>query len=253
MSIEKSISPTLSNLIAEANYTIESVKEKILAAYNYAVEKDGYTPIEAAKVLRENLTFSKSYIREVLPLESKEQRFSNKPQEEDNEAPLASPIDKKEDDLQSKIPPEREPTIPTAWDIKEAELAEQKQEPEFYLGSGGIQEPDILAQDQKSDDVEDLKVGHEEHIIPQYIQLQLQERDTLKQHNKELLKKIEQLETKLSDHAFDVIKNTSNDIREGTYELPIKEKFIPLKWQYFITTNRIDITIDEPKAKRRGI
>lgn len=74
---KRSISPTLSNLIAEANFSIESVKEKILAAYNYAINTDGYEPIEAAKLLRENLTFSKRYIREVLPLEAKDEKKKN--------------------------------------------------------------------------------------------------------------------------------------------------------------------------------
>src|SRR5687768_5900727 len=88
MSIEKiSISPTLSNLIAEANFSIESVKEKILAAYNYAVNTDNYTPIEAAKLLRDNLDFSPSYIRECLPLESKDK---SKVRATKEFAPLAS-------------------------------------------------------------------------------------------------------------------------------------------------------------------
>lgn len=38
--VEEAISPTLSNLIAEANSTIETAKEKILAAYNYAIDKE---------------------------------------------------------------------------------------------------------------------------------------------------------------------------------------------------------------------
>ena len=92
----RQISPTLSNLIAEANFTIESaketIKEKILKAYRYAIEKDGFTPVDAAQLLREKLTFSKSYIREVLPLEAREQKFSNKPKPE-AEAPPAAPID----------------------------------------------------------------------------------------------------------------------------------------------------------------
>lgn len=69
--VKKDVSPKLSNLIAEVNFSIESVKEKILAAYHYAIEQDGYTPTEAASLLRERLFFSTSYIRRILPSEAK--------------------------------------------------------------------------------------------------------------------------------------------------------------------------------------
>lgn len=67
------VSSTLTNLIAEVNFSIESVKEKILKAYHYAIEVDGHTPEIAGIILRERLFFSKRYIREVLPLEAKQQ------------------------------------------------------------------------------------------------------------------------------------------------------------------------------------
>ena len=68
--LESYVSPRLKQLIQEANHSIQTVKEKILAAYNYAIEIDGLTPKIAAKILRENLDFSDRYIREVLPLEA---------------------------------------------------------------------------------------------------------------------------------------------------------------------------------------
>lgn len=84
--IVKAPSSKLINLIAEANFTIESAKEKILAAYKYAIEIDHFTPQQAHNILRERLFFSKRYIREVLPLEAKESKFANKPKVEEDEA-----------------------------------------------------------------------------------------------------------------------------------------------------------------------
>lgn len=54
-SIKKSISPTLNNLITEANNTIEPIKEKIEAVYNYLVNTEDYTPLEAVKLIRKKL------------------------------------------------------------------------------------------------------------------------------------------------------------------------------------------------------
>jgi hypothetical protein len=78
INLESSISPRLQELIQEANHSIQTVKEKILVAYNYAIENDGLTPKTAAKILREKLDFSDRYISEVLPLEAKELKFANK-------------------------------------------------------------------------------------------------------------------------------------------------------------------------------
>ena len=77
-SLESYVSPRLQELIQEANLSIHTTKEKILAAYNYAIENEGLTPKTAAKILREKLDFSDRYIREVLPLEAKEVKFANK-------------------------------------------------------------------------------------------------------------------------------------------------------------------------------
>jgi cell division septum initiation protein DivIVA len=111
-SIEQTISPTLSNLIAEVNYTIGSVKEKILTAYKYAVETDGFTPKEAAKLLREKLDFSDRYIRECLPLEAKDQSKVNKSD--------AEPVPHKSQENDKNVV-----NITTAYDIKEAETTEE--------------------------------------------------------------------------------------------------------------------------------
>ena len=136
MSLETKLSPTLSNLIAEANFTILSVKEKILAAYNYAVENDGYTPIEAAKILKDHLDFSDRYIRQCLPLEAKDTsktRHDLLPNGDEEPAPHI--IDKNGSNVENittnyndpleNIPEDRErepiPKIQTAYEIKEAE------------------------------------------------------------------------------------------------------------------------------------
>ena len=77
-SLESYVSPRLQELIQEANHSIQTVKEKILAAYNYAIEIDKLTPKAAAKILKEKLDFSDRYICEVLPFEAKELKFANK-------------------------------------------------------------------------------------------------------------------------------------------------------------------------------
>jgi hypothetical protein len=111
MSLETpSLSPTLSNLIAEINYSIDSVKEKILAAYEYAIDKDGFTPKAAAKLIRDKTEYSDSYIRKVLPLESKDTSKTNKPS---SDALLES--HKSQDKDENVV------NITTAYDIKEAE------------------------------------------------------------------------------------------------------------------------------------
>jgi hypothetical protein len=78
INLDSSISPRLQELIQEANHSIQTVKEKILVAYNYAIKVDNLPPKTAAKILREKLDFSDRYIREVLPLEAKELKFANK-------------------------------------------------------------------------------------------------------------------------------------------------------------------------------
>ena len=227
MSIEKTISPTLSNLIAEANYTIESVKEKILAAYNYAVEKDGYTPIEAAKVLRDNLEFSDSYIRKVLPLESKQTEKTRdqsailvaQKSQENNEN--VENITTKDESIEN-IPERPIPEIKTAYDIKEAES-----------------EPIDESYNVTSEQLENSQTV-------QIMKLQDQI-DRLTKQNQEL-------EIKLRDNAFDEIRNTSKDsIKTGIYDLEIKDRIIPLKWNYAPTINRMVIELDVNRARRMGI
>lgn len=106
----KSASTTLINMIAEISYSIDNVKEKILAAYDYAIEKDNFTPKEAAKLLREKLEFSDSYIRKVLPLESKQTEKSNKP-----------PVDALLESHNSQENDKKVVNITTAYDLKDAE------------------------------------------------------------------------------------------------------------------------------------
>ena len=77
------ISNTLSNLIAEANFTIQnsqtSIKEKILQVYNYAIDKDGFSPVEARTLIKDRIVnVSSRYIREVLPDEAKQTEKTKK-------------------------------------------------------------------------------------------------------------------------------------------------------------------------------
>lgn len=154
--IVKAPSSKLINLIAEANFTIESAKEKILTAYNYAIEIDKFTPQQAHNILRERLFFSKRYIREVLPLEAKESKFANKPKEEDEEeaervppstmselekfrqqkgkqvpTTTGSEEEEEKDDLSSKIPDER---LPEGIIVgSETDVAEEDRFPEPHV------------------------------------------------------------------------------------------------------------------------
>ena len=50
INLESYVSPRLQQLIQEANHSIHTAKEKILTAYNYAIENDGLTPKTAAKI-----------------------------------------------------------------------------------------------------------------------------------------------------------------------------------------------------------
>lgn len=142
--VVKEPSSKLINLIAEANFTIESAKEKILAAYKYAIDVDKFTPLQAHNILKERLFFSRRYIREVLPLEAKETKFANKPKEEEEpeHVPAMSELEKfrqskgkqvatteeeeEEDDISARIPDEREIEPLT---MQEKEQFDQLEEP----------------------------------------------------------------------------------------------------------------------------
>ncbi len=78
---DKNLSPELKNLIDEANIHAKSAEDKILEAYDYAVNTDKLEPKEAAKVLYDNLNYSPRWIRNFLPEEAKhleKKRLPNK-------------------------------------------------------------------------------------------------------------------------------------------------------------------------------
>ena len=49
INLESYVSPKLQDLIQEANHSIHTAKEKILTAYNYAIENDGLTTQNSSK------------------------------------------------------------------------------------------------------------------------------------------------------------------------------------------------------------
>ena len=133
ISLESYVSPRLQELIQEANHSIQTVKEKILAAYNYAIEIDKLTPKTAAKILREQLDFSDRYIREVLPLEAKEVKFANKSTTKNDDHDEAEPVppalnelqDQYQEDSSNKVAEESDLSdtvnITTAYNVNEVE------------------------------------------------------------------------------------------------------------------------------------
>jgi hypothetical protein len=132
INLESYVSPRLQELIQEANHSIQTVKEKILAAYNYAIETDKLTPKTAAKILREQLHFSDRYIREVLPLEAKEVKFANKSttknddhDEEERVPPTLNELPDQYQDSSNKVAEESDlpdtVNITTAYDVNEVE------------------------------------------------------------------------------------------------------------------------------------
>ena len=132
ISLESYVSPRLQELIQEANHSIQTVKEKILAAYNYAIEIDKLTPKAAAKILKEKLDFSDRYIREVLPLEAKELKFANKSitkNNDDDEAESVPPAlnelqDQYQEDSSNKVAESDlsdKVNITTSYDVNEVE------------------------------------------------------------------------------------------------------------------------------------
>lgn len=133
-SLEKtttSISPRLTNLIAEANFTLENAKEKILAVYNYAVQNDGFTPIEARKLIKEKVVnVTDRYIREVLPEEARETKFT--PKRRNSNVELVPPPNnrKKEkftaDSELEKFRQEHGSKVTTAYDLKHNDDVEKK-------------------------------------------------------------------------------------------------------------------------------
>src|ERR1044072_1656258 len=134
MSIEtKEISTTLSNLIAEANYTLENAKDKILAVYNYAVENDNFTPEEARQLVEKKIVnVTNRYIRKILTEEAKESKFTPKgrnsnveqvpPQEEKEEDGIIIPEENRDRSKDQKI------EIKTAYEMKEAESTNEEEE-----------------------------------------------------------------------------------------------------------------------------
>jgi hypothetical protein len=157
MSLEiKPLSNILSNLIAEINYSIDSVKEKILAAYEYAIEKDGYTPKEAAKLLREKLEYSDRYIREVLPLEAKDQSKSNKKD--------AEPVPHKSQESDKNVV-----NITTAYDIKDAETSELEKFRQEHGTKEEIVERDLPEPTQELEQEEELDTVYDKQFVDRLV------------------------------------------------------------------------------------
>lgn len=241
MSIEKSISSTLSNLIAEANYTIESVKEKILAAYNYAVGIDKYTPQEAAKVLRENLTFSKDYIRHVLPIESKESKFANK-KTDDNEAVFEPPSTGEELEDGIVIPDENEKRDPDKIEIKTAyEILEGESEPEQQQ----------FVPNTELEEFRKKQGNQTQEQTAQYINKT--EYETTKQQLQEEREKV-QVVTKQRDKAElekEKLDTQLNGIFSGESILELKDQIIPVKYSFVILPKqKLTLTFDSQKTRR---
>ena len=141
MSIEKKISSTLSNLIAEANYTLENAKDRILAVYDYAVKKDGFTPSEARDLVEKKIVnVTNRYIRKILPEEAKKMKHTPKtyntelepvpvhteqqPQDEEKELEdgFVIPDENRDRSKDKKI------NITTAYDIQEVPEEQDEEE-----------------------------------------------------------------------------------------------------------------------------
>lgn len=248
MSIEKSISPTLSNLIAEANYTIENAKDKILAVYNYAVENDKFTPQEARQLVEKKIVnVTDRYIRKILPEESKQTKFTPKGQNSNVEQ--VPPQEELEDGFVSKIPDENRDRskdekikIETAYEMKEAES-----EPE--------EEESVQPEGQE------FKPKDEPFEETQHYINQIREFDTTKQLLVQANEKIEEKDKKINEleielAQIDRTKKKENEIDSGDYTLEIKDKIIPLLWEYNPSKpkgKRQKITFDMQKARRMGV
>lgn len=219
-SLQKAISPTLSNLIAEANYSFQSAKEKILTVYNYAIQKEGYTPQEAGKLVYEKIvTVSKRYIREMLPDEAK-QTEKTKKSLISNEELVPHPSNelselekfRQEKALSDKIPDEdedlynratRKINIPTAYDLKEAEIEETEEE----------------QKEQQS----------KESIVNNWADSNIKE-----------IRLLAELQEKI------------NKEYSGTYDVELKDSIIPLKWKFSIKKGMF-IEVDMVKARRLNL
>lgn len=227
MSIEKStteISPILSNLIAEANFTIEqsqtTIKEKLLAVYEQA-RKEGYTPQESRKLMKEKIVnVSDRYIREVLPEEAKQTKYANKELNSNAE--------------QFRIPEEEQ--------ISELEKFRQ----EKGTSNGNVN--DIVNEwaERNQQDIENQKSviyqDGENSVTSNVYTTATATVANKETYVKELEQKIETLELQL------------NRIFSGTADLVVRDTTLPLKWQFVIVPKpQIVIGIDEERARRMKI
>lgn len=249
MSIEKSISPILSNLIAEANFTIEqqetTLKEKLLAVYDQAI-KEEFSPKEARKLMEEKIPkVSDRYIREVLPDEAKNLNMKRlpKPKTEDENC---GTVPQNDEELEDGIiiPDENRDRskdnkieIKTAYEIQEAESSTTSDDDE----------------DQDQEQQENEPFSETQNYINQ-----IREFDTTKQLLVQAREKIEEQDKKINELEIQLAKidrnqRNENEIKQGTYTLEIKDKIIPLIWKFIPLTEKMEITFDIQKARRMGL
>ena len=198
--IEKS--KTLVKVYDDFVFSGESL-DKIITEMREILIDSGFSKTQAMMKISEDhrhlRSFSLNNIYKVLPKEEKQQ-YSKKPEIEDSSSKnfYQNGKNEQEDDLQSKIPPERPtPQFQTADTIQTG--------PEAYFGSAGLQDSDELLKVQKQNEEpidesynwtsDKLKESNTE--IPQNIQLQLKENETNKQLLQEERIKSQDLQTKL--------------------------------------------------------
>lgn len=220
MSIEKSISPKLTNLLAEINFTLEeqesTLKEKLSKFCNQAT-KEGFSKEEIRDLLKKGIPkISEGYLRRNLPEELKFTEKRNKPKLSEDDSKIIN--------------------IPTAYEIKEAQSTEKEdyqenQDFKNFRESNKIDESYSYDSDKLQQEKADLEGTYEHYPTYQELQLKVQE--------------LEQLVTELENKLSETLK--------GEYNIPLKEKYIPVRWTLPLKTQKIEIEIDSQRAKRMGI
>ncbi len=257
--LEKKPSSTLINLIAEANFSLESAREKILKAYNYAIDKDGFTPKEAAKVLRERLDFSDRYIREVLPLEAKDHSKKNLYLNHDAEPVPHNLQDNNENDENISNNEMDIPDEGSAGSGQKLQYQPNDDLEKFRKEKATNTDTDIdtdtavndffnPSQGQQQEPKQEQRSTSEYYDPTNIIQKQTENEyeETIKQLKDVIERqeiKIEKLQAKINNFEVQIFK--------GAKDAEIGEKILPFFWEFSCRTKKLEVLKLDDKAARK--
>jgi hypothetical protein len=199
--VNNKLSPELEQKIKVANRQWGKAKDSILDVYRQA-RKDGWTPVEAAKICREKLTiFSPRTIRGILPNEAKNQQMKREPKpagsKADTQPQNAESLPQNvvnTEEKQQEVSLQQSAYTPSAM----SEQTEKREEGDNY--EQPAQSPISIEEERKHDDSVDDQYHHMKNLIEL-----LSGVDYLEEKDSNLA-----LVSKTKEHRFKIVKQLSD-------------------------------------------